>query len=110
MAGPGVWAVTNTTLAQQQTRTITQFKPRKIVFEENRVMWCALKLRGLLNAKPAFLFCATVSCVLFYGQSAWSDDGTITIGLRKQLLVDDYVIAEKSGVTRVMGTVTKEHD
>lgn len=31
----------------------------------------------------------------------------IDIGRQKQLLVDDYLIAEKSGVTRVLGNVTK---
>lgn len=37
-----------------------------------------------------------------YGDSA-------PVGMQKQLLVDDYVIAEKSGVQRALGRVTKEN-
>ena len=33
--------------------------------------------------------------------------GTVNVGLRKQLLVDDYVIAETSNVARRLGEVTK---
>ena len=29
----------------------------------------------------------------------------VSVGLRKQLLVDDWVVAEKSGVTRELGRV-----
>ena len=42
--------------------------------------------------------------------SVTSADGaeeSVPIGLQKQLLVDDYVIAEKRGVTRELGTVKK---
>ncbi len=36
--------------------------------------------------------------------------GSNAIGLRKQLLVDDYVVAEKLNVTRELGRVTKAND
>ena len=32
----------------------------------------------------------------------------VSVGLRKQLLVDDWVEAEKSGVTRELGRVEKQ--
>lgn len=34
-------------------------------------------------------------------------DAALSIGLQKQLLVDDYIVAEKKNVDRVMGQVTK---
>src|SRR5687768_2047230 len=34
-------------------------------------------------------------------------DATVAVGVRKQLLVDDRVIAEKTGVTRELGRPTK---
>ncbi|MBI4556406.1 MAG: hypothetical protein HY706_02380 [Candidatus Hydrogenedentes bacterium] len=36
--------------------------------------------------------------------------GAVSIGLRKQLLVDDYVIAAKENVTRALGLVTKANN
>ena len=33
----------------------------------------------------------------------------VSVGLRKQLLVDDWVVAEKSGVTRELGRVVKQN-
>ena len=33
----------------------------------------------------------------------------VSVGLRKQLLVDDWVVAEKSGVTRELGRVEKQN-
>jgi hypothetical protein len=36
-----------------------------------------------------------------------TNDGLIAVGLRKQLLVDDYVLAQKENVTRELGRATK---
>ena len=33
----------------------------------------------------------------------------VSVGLRKQLLVDDWVVAEKSGVTRELGRGEKQN-
>jgi hypothetical protein len=80
--------------------------------QKNRVVEWALRPSGLLGrsgAKPAPLLCAIVTCILATCEMASGDDGLIQIGQRKQLLVDNYVVAEKSGVSRVLGTVTKEN-
>lgn len=42
--------------------------------------------------------------------AAGGDDGPVRVGLRKQLLVDDYVIAAMSNITRELGRVTKAND
>ncbi len=39
-----------------------------------------------------------------------AQEGSIAVGLRKQLLVDDYLIAEKLNVTRELGRATKAND
>ena len=36
--------------------------------------------------------------------------GPLEIGFTKQLLVDDYIVAEKRNVTRQLGKITKEND
>ncbi len=38
------------------------------------------------------------------------DLGSLNVGVRKQLFVDDFVVAEKQRVTRVLGQVTKAND
>ncbi len=39
-----------------------------------------------------------------------AQEGSIAVGFRKQLLVDDYLIAEKSNVTRELGKVTQANN
>ncbi len=52
-----------------------------------------------------------VSWPLMQEASLWAaQEGSIAAGLRKQLLVDDYLIAEKLNVTRELGSVTKAND
>lgn len=41
---------------------------------------------------------------------ALRDLGPLRVGLRKQLFVDDYVVAEKHHVTRILGQVRKAND
>ena len=36
--------------------------------------------------------------------------GPLEIGLKKQLLVDDYIVAEKRNVTRELGKITRENN
>src|SRR2546428_5643459 len=53
-----------------------------------------------------------VGCVLMLLCPATTDaaepvKGLVDVGTRKQLLVDDYVIAELNGVTRELGQVEK---
>ena len=38
------------------------------------------------------------------------DEAPVDVGRRKQLLVDDYVLSRKSGITREPGSVTKAND
>ena len=63
------------------------------------------------SLKPAFV---AVAIAVFAGSGSGLPTGhargseqPVNVGLRKQLFVDDYVVAEKSGVTRRLGRVTK---
>lgn len=61
--------------------------------------------------------CCVLWFVLFVGAVSFrfdaalaadaADDATVDVGLRKQLLVDDHVIAEMRGLTRVSGVAEK---
>ena len=59
------------------------------------VCWCLFVLPGLLVV-----------------QATWAADADqlVNVGLRKQLFVDDYVVAEHSGVVRALGKATKAND
>ena len=46
--------------------------------------------------------------VLLTGSWGFASD-EVKVGLRKQLLVDDWVVAEKHGLVRELGTVTKQN-
>ena len=46
--------------------------------------------------------------VLLTGSWAFAAD-EVKVGLRKQLLVDDWMVAEKHGLVRELGTVTKQN-
>ena len=55
---------------------------------------------------------AMLVLLLWQACSIWvlaadGDRSTVDVGTRKQLLVDDFVVAELSGVTRELGTVEK---
>lgn len=52
--------------------------------------------------KSVGLYCVVIFCV-----SAAFADELAPVGLQKQLLVDDYVIAEKHNITRALGKVKK---
>ncbi|MFV2067245.1 MAG: hypothetical protein ACC645_09720, partial [Pirellulales bacterium] len=54
----------------------------------------------------------TLAVVCLGSCLAWGADGDalVPLGLNKQLLVDDYAIAEKHNLRRVLGTVTKANE
>src|SRR5215212_5402167 len=59
--------------------------------------------------------CRRLFAVLILGCTALpilasAEDKLVNIGLRKQLLVDDFAIADRSKVERVLGHVTKAND
>jgi hypothetical protein len=67
-----------------------------------------------MNAAYRFVWIAALALVsspsIVDAQSDPSDSTHATIGRRKQLFVDDFIIAEASGVTRELGRVTKAND
>ncbi len=52
--------------------------------------------------------CFWLIAVLLAGSWAFAADG-VKVGLRKQLLVDDWVVAEKRGMVRERGAVVKQN-
>ena len=57
------------------------------------------------------LIAFTLSVSVLVAQGAWARDAPpIPIGIRKQLLIDDYVIADKRNVEQVLGRVQKAND
>jgi hypothetical protein len=52
-------------------------------------------------------FLAAVLVLLTSFTAVAADEDPVPVGLRKQLLVDDYAGAETTNVTRVLGTVEK---
>lgn len=61
-------------------------------------------LRQLLDLKTVMTLILGIGVL---SASVIRGDELISVGLQKQLLVDDYVIAEKHNVTRVLGRVEK---
>ena len=52
--------------------------------------------------------CFWLIAVLLAGSWAFAADG-VKVGLRKQLLADYWVVAEKRGMVRKLGTVVKQN-
>ena len=57
----------------------------------------------------SIMMLASMAVTILWAASDCRGDELVTVGLQKQLLVDDYVVAQKQNVTREMGVATK-HD
>jgi hypothetical protein len=60
----------------------------------------------MTHSRPHLLQAALIG-VAFHSFSAWAYAEPAEVGLRKQLFVDDHVVAEKRNVTRELGKVAK---
>ena len=57
----------------------------------------------------AYMVAGGITPSVLFGAESFTDD-SVDVGLRKQLLVDDHVVAETKNLTRRIGTVTKAND
>jgi hypothetical protein len=73
------------------------------MFTMNLIFSRTLALCGLLTGP---LIVSPISRCL----SAEGELNAVTVGFRKQLFVDDFVVAEKRAVARVLGKITKAND
>src|SRR5262245_26592950 len=68
--------------------------------------------RAPMNRSPTFLLAGAWLVAVGTAPSAQeaADPESVQVGLRKQLLVDDFIIAKRVGVTRELGKATKANN